>query len=671
MRTFLTTWLSILFILFTGYANTFAQLNADSSITFKDTSQIEVEYKEYTISEYRSYNFTAGIKTIDLPASLLKYNGSLSALSDALQSLGGIYMRSYGNGMNNAVTLRGFGPERTSTLWNGIALNNAGLGQLDMNLIPGGFFNSIKLIQGSSSTQYGNGAQGGSLLLEYLPDYKNKFNLGLSQEFGSFFTWNTGMQMNYGTKQFQGRTAFIRNSSNNNYAYKDKSTMGFPTRETENADFFSYQGMQDLYFRLKKGWQFSFHGWYNYTDRKIPPPLGGANNHSEQFDENIRVMTQLKKSFKKHDFLIQVAYINDKLIYHTDAFKDSSSIHSGQTQLQYIFSPSIGFTMITGGNFSINYSEYKYYVNPITELRGNIFVMANINVTQLMFPRKKFRVPIRWSVKLSAGIRQQFSTNYISYPSAHIGADLIRHVGKNQNLSISGAFNTSYRMPTLNDLYWVPGGNTALKSEYSWNSEASIKYDWKKMSDLKSTKITVEVIGYFGRTFNWIQWIPTSLGYWAPQNITEVQSAGFESSMTFNFENHKKWKLNFKTTYNFNHTTDINNGFKQLIYVPEHAVKGNIEVYWKEINLTLFPTFVSKRYILSDNTQFLPAFFTLNFQAGYTIKLPVCNIGFYCRVGNATHTDYQMIINRPMPGLNFNAGINLYLHTITTKQNNK
>lgn len=662
MKTFFSACLINVVFLFTGYANFYAQVSSDSLKKKIDSTQLEIEYREYIVNDYRAYDFTSGIKTITIPMVLLQNNGSISSLSDALQTIGGVYMRSYGNGMNNAVTLRGFGPERTSTLWNGIALNNAGLGQLDMNLMPGGFFNSIKLIQGSSSTQYGNGAQGGSLLLEYLPNYKNKFNLGLTQEFGSFFTWNTGVQMNYGNQMFQGRTAFIRNSSNNNYAYKDKSTIGFPTRDTENSDYFSYQGMQDLFFRLKKGWQFSFHGWYNYTDRKTPPAMGAANNHSQQFDENIRVMTQLKKSFKKHEIQMQFAYINDKLIFHTDAFKDSSSIHSGQTQMQYIFSTGTGFTLMAGGNFSINYSEYKYYVNSVTELRGNVFALANINLTQLMYRNKRFRVPIKWSIKLSAGIRQQFSTHYISYPSAHIGLDAIKKMARNQSFYISGALNTAYRMPTLNDLYWVPGGNVNLKPEYSWNSEASLKYEWKRYSDEKKLNISLEAIGYFGRTSNWIQWIPTPLGYWTPQNITEVQSAGLESSFSFNFQNSKKWKFNFKTSYNFNHTTDVNNEFKQLIYVPEHSVKGNIELSWNEIYLNIYPSFISKRYTLSDNTLYIPSFFLLNLQAGYTLKLPSCNIGFYCRIGNVTHADYQMMLNRPMPGLNFNAGINFYLH---------
>ncbi len=645
-------WLFSTVFLLAGLSNLFAQVVTDS-IKKTDTIPITV-LNTYILRDYQGYDFTAGIRTYTLSPTLLRDNSSISGLSDALQTVGGVYMRSYGNGMNNAVTLRGFGPERTSTLWNGIPINNAGLGQLDMNLMPGGFFNSIKLIEGSSSTQYGNGAQGGSLLLEYHPDFNNKFNITLQQEFGSFFSWNTGVQTNYGNKIFQGRTAFLRNSSNNNYAYKDKATVGFPTKETVNANFFSYQIIQDLFFSFKKNWNLSFHGWFNYTDRRIPPPLGAANNNSQQFDQNIRLMTQLWKQIRFHGIKLQVAYLQDHLNFRTDAFNDSSLIHSGQVQLQYTYSSSKVFALISGGNFSVNYSEYQYYGNPITEFRGNVFIMTNWRF------RSKSRIT---QAKLSAGMRQQLSTHYISYPSAHIGMDLTQHIKEGHSITACLAFNTAYRMPTLNDLYWVPGGNPNLKPEYSWNTEASFKY---KM-DLPWIDLSFDVMGYFGRTSNWIQWTPTIFGYWEPQNLTEVQSAGFEGGASFSLKK-KKWKLNLQGHYNFTHATDVNNNFYQLIYVPQHSVKGTLELKWDEIYLTILPSFYSKRFTLSDNTQFIPSFFLLNLQAGYTLKLTSCAIGFFGRLNNVTHADYQMVLNRPMPGINFSAGINFYLDIQPNRQ---
>jgi len=646
---------------FLSIANIFTQTMTDS--TKKDSALMVYEAKEYEVLATNGYDFTAGIQTIEIPPALLKYNGSMSSLSDALQSIGGIYMRSYGNQMNNAVTLRGFGPERTSVLWNGIALNNAGLGQLDMNLMPGGLFNSIKLIVGSSSTQYGNGAQGGSLLLEYRPDFKNSFNMTLQQEYGSFFSWNTFAQFNYGNKNIQGRTAFIRNSSNNNYAYKDKSTIGFPTRETENAEYFSYQGIQDLFFKLKKNWHLSLHGWYTYTDRKIPPPMGASNNNSQQFDKNVRVMTQLRKSFEKHDIQFQIAYLNDQLIYHTDAFKDSSLIHSGQFQVQYAYKSKI-FTLMTGGNFSVNYSEYKYYNTPVSELRGNIFALINWDIRSLITKNRRYRFKYPWYINMACGIRQQFSSHIIGPPSGHVGFDFAYARNKSK-LSWTIASNSAYRIPTLNDLFWTPGGNLNLQPEYSWNIETSIKYEIRS----KYITTTFDALGFFGRTHNWIQWSPNALlGYWEPMNIPNVQSAGFEGGVDLRIQKNK-WNFTIQSKYNYTSALNIGNNFKQLIYVPEHTIKGKVELKWDEIYLHILPQFYSKRYTLTDNTQSIPAFFMLNLQAGYTLKLTACNIGFYCRIGNATHADYQMMINRPMPGLNFNAGLNLNLHTIQKKNN--
>lgn len=645
---------------FISIANTFTQI--DSSLIQKDSASLLVVVKEYEVMATQAFDFTAGIKTIEIPYAFVKNNGSMSNLSDALQTIGGIYLRSYGNQMNNAITLRGFGPERTSVLWYGMALNNAGLGQLDMNLMPGGLFNSIQLIVGSSSTQYGNGAQGGSLLLAYQPDFKNIFSLTLQQEFGSFFTWNTNVQLNYGNKNIQGRTAFIRSSSNNNYAYKDKSTVGFPTRETMNGEYFSYQGIQDLFFRFRKNWHLSIHGWFNYTDRKIPPSMGATSNNDQQFDKNIRLLTQLRKSLGKHDVQFQVAYINDQLVYHTNAFKDSSMIHTGQLQAQYGYRTHKGISLLTGGNFSTHYSAYQYYTNPIHEFRGNVFAM-------IKYESSKGRTSIHQQrsyqlFTLSAGIRQQFSTHYTAYPAAHLGVEY--WLKKNYRIKIAGAINSSYRMPTLNDLYWVPGGKPSLLPEYSWNIEHSYRMEFGK--EKGNWNLSIDLLGFFGRTHNWIQWIPNALlGYWEPQNIPDVQSAGFEGSFDFSFRK-GKWDLNFQSIYNYTSAQNIQQDFAQLIYVPEHTVKGKVELKWNQSYLRLLPQFYSKRYTLSDNSQSIPSFFILNIQAGYTLQLKPCHIGFYARLGNVTHSDYQMVINRPMPGLHFNAGISFQLMNITNKQ---
>ncbi len=604
----------------------------------------------YEVVEFTDREYTAGINVTSLSPNLLRNNISITGLSDALQSTRGIYTRNYGNGMLSGISLRGFGSDRTNIIWNGISINNAGLGSIDLNLIQGSFFNSIQLIEGGSSTQYGSGSQGGSLVLGYIPEYKSRFDISIGQGFGSFFTWNTALQSNYGNGQIQGRTAFIRNSSTNDYAYKDKTTVGFPTRLTVNSDFFSYQAMQDVFVKFRRSWHLSIHGWYNYTDRKIPPAMGAANNESHQWDENIRVMADIKKYFRKHVLQIQAAYIRDKLVYSTTAFMDSSLIHNMQLQAKYKWKHSSKFSLTGGGNFTVFYSEYKYYVDPVTELRGNVFVLAHYQ------PKNH--------LSFTGGIRQQFSSNFISLPSGHLGMDHVVLDNSNHTVMYKLAVATAYRMPTLNDLYWVPGGNTDLKAEYSWNVEHTWKYLFRK----NSLRFEAQATGYFGRTDNWIQWSPTPFGYWVPENINLVQSAGLEASSQLRFVK-RRWQFIIGASYSFTHATNLSGTSTntQLIYVPMHSIKGNIELKWKEIYLTILPSFYSKRYTLGDNTQFIPPFFLLNLQAGYKLKLRPCSISFFGRLGNTTHADYQMILNRPMPGINFTVGINFYLNTQTLK----
>ena len=65
--------------------------------------------------------------------------------------------------------------------------------------------------------------------------------------------------------------------------------------------------------------------------------------------------------------------------------------------------------------------------------------------------------------------------------------------------------STLYRLPGLNDLYWMPGGNPDLKPEYGYSAEAGSKLSWKSQN--KKTKVSFEPT-YFNRyIYNWIIWI--------------------------------------------------------------------------------------------------------------------------------------------------------------------
>lgn len=77
----------------------------------------------------------------------------------------------------------------------------------------------------------------------------------------------------------------------------------------------------------------------------------------------------------------------------------------------------------------------------------------------------------------------------------------------------------NFRFPTLNDLYFLPGGNPDLKKEHG------ISYDGRRFVRRGrggSYSLHGEATWFDSYIDDWIVWLPTFKGFWTPKNIKEV-----------------------------------------------------------------------------------------------------------------------------------------------------
>ena len=96
----------------------------------------------------------------------------------------------------------------------------------------------------------------------------------------------------------------------------------------------------------------------------------------------------------------------------------------------------------------------------------------------------------------------------------------------------------SFRLPTLNDLYWLPGGNLDLQPEFGNTFELGI--DFQSKNSLYDLQIHSGL--FSNRVKNWIVWIPGN-GYWKPENVQKVKSEGIELSVNLNINVSKLFRF--------------------------------------------------------------------------------------------------------------------------------
>ena len=222
-------------------------------------------------------------------------------------------------------------------------------------------------------------------------------------------------------------------------------------------------------------------------------------------------------------------------------------------------------------------------------------------------------------------------------------------------ISFTLGYSHNYRNPSLNDLYWYPGGNPDLLPENGRTVDLALKYGLQKgafTSDLR-------VGGYLSWVKNWIQWKPSFYRYWIPENVAEVFARGVETHLTASFVQ-GDWKVNLSGNYVFTVTTDESKeaeeqGIKgmQLIYIPRHHANAFLNVHWKTWNIGYTIEITGRRNTSYSQQQYsaynLPAYVLHHIALGKQFD----HFRLELRCNNFTNVDYQNVIWRAMPGRSF------------------
>ena len=116
----------------------------------------------------------------------------------------------------------------------------------------------------------------------------------------------------------------------------------------------------------------------------------------------------------------------------------------------------------------------------------------------------------------------------------------------------------NYRVPTINDLFWQPGGNLDLVPESSYQLDFGQEFNYKSLG--------AKLNGYYIKTKDMIQWIPDNTGLFRPRNINEVINYGVEVEvfLKHNFAGHQ-FNLNSNYSYTVSEN-EIKRIVKSLIF---------------------------------------------------------------------------------------------------------
>ncbi|MCX7743227.1 MAG: TonB-dependent receptor plug domain-containing protein [Flavobacteriales bacterium] len=602
----------------------------------QDTSAFQL--KEFVISETR-FDKYPGIRYIQIDSVISAIYSSLP-ITAAIELQTGAYVRSYSNASTSSVSFRGTGGDKTNVLWNGFHINSGSLGMFDLSLMPLSHTNNLQIAYGSVSSVFGNASMGATVMMDQKGDYNSIWKITTKQNVGSYGYLANSATVQASSSKFSSFSAFNWQQAKNDFLYQDKSLPGFPWFPMPQAQYHQIMASQNLFYKPNQHNEIGFYFNYNHQYRQIPPSIGMALNQASQFDKNLRIALSGKHISGRFSHLFTqwgVGYFMDILNYVDQNVQDSTCIHQAQA---YVIQKWGGWKKIKlewGAHYQLFLPIIKQYQDAITEHRISLMAQTTWDA-------------LRW-LSLFYSIRQQFTPGYSPPITGSFGTNWkILNRNKHQ-VSFRTLFNNGYRLPTLNDRYWSPGGNPDLLPEFSWNIEGGANYTCNK----RNISISLDVNSYCMWVNNWISWLPQPEGYWSPVNIKFVRLAGFESSFLISGNHNQQLHWKISAQYTFTSAQELNNISlnKQLIYVPLHTANTSVILNYRSFFIFMASKLCSERYIRNDNSLALPPYFLGDITLGRNFEMQVLNLSAQFLIRNFTNTQYQSIENRPMPGIHF------------------
>ncbi|MBR4969839.1 MAG: TonB-dependent receptor [Alistipes sp.] len=666
--------LAIYIILLLLYATSFAQ---------KKEIRWSLKIPEVTVVGQRPMK-EIGTQQTKFDSVVLKENITLS-MADILTFNSSIFVKSYGRATLSTVSFRGTSPSHTQVTWNGMRINNPMLGMTDFSMIPSYFIDDASLLHGTSSVNETGGGLGGAVKMSTTPAQNKGFGLQYIQGFGSFKTFDEFLRLTYGDDHWQVSTRAVFSSSPNDYKYRnhdkkeniydeDMNIIGqyYPVERNRSGSYRDFHLLQELYYNTGKGDRLGLNAWYINSNRELPmlttdygDEMAFDNRQREQTFRGILSWDHIRSNWKvaaKAGYIYTwMAYdykrdVGNGTMAHMTRSRSKINTIYGQAEGEYY----IGKKWL----FTATLSAHQH----IVESCDKNIILQEGNKGIVGYHKARFELSGAASVKwrpierlgFSAVIREELcGLDWTPIIPAFFVDGVLSKVG---NITAKASVSRNFRFPTLNDLYFLPGGNPDLRKESGWSYDAGLSFavGRKGIYSLKGSA------SWFDSYINdWILWLPTTKGFFSPRNIKDVHAYGVELQANLDVALSKEWQLSLDGTYSW--TPSINQGEpisaadqsvgKQLPYVPRHSSTVTGRISWRSWSFLYKWCYYSERFTMSSNdislTGKLPEYFMSNISLEKLFSFRWADLSLKGTINNLFNEEYLSVLSRPMPGINF------------------
>lgn len=627
-----------------------------------------------------------GVQKTAFDSVALKENIALS-MADILTFNSSVFVKSYGRATLSTVAFRGTSPSHTQVTWNGMRINNPMLGMTDFSTIPAYFIDNASLLHGTSSVNETGGGLGGLVRLATTPDVGEGINAQYVQGIGSFSTFDEFGRFIYGDDHWSVSTRVVYSSSPNDYKYvnhdkkvniydDDHNIIGqyHPTERNRSGAYKDFHALQEIYYNTNKGDRFGLNAWFIKSNRELPmltTDYGDERDFENRQRENtFRGVLSWDHNRSSWKAGAKAGYIHTWMAYDyrreitegnwAEMTRSRSKVNTVFGQLEGEYTPARRWY------FTANLSAHQHFVRS----EDKNIILQDGDKAIVGYDKGRIELSGAFSAKwqpvdpigLSVVLREEmFGDRWAPLIPAFFIDGLISRKG---NVMVKASVSKNHKFPTLNDLYFLPGGNPDLRSENGWSYDAGASFDtgWTRPFPVS---VGGSVTWFDSYIDDWIMWLPTTKGFFSPRNVKKVHAYGIEGKLNLAMEPFKGWVVDLNGSYSW--TPSVNRGEKmspadqsvgkQLPYVPKHSASLTGRLTWRSWGFLYKWAYYSERFTMSSNdytlTGHLPRYFMSNISLEKGLSFKPVDLQLKFAVNNLFNEDYLSVLSRPMPGINF------------------
>jgi outer membrane cobalamin receptor len=577
-------------------------------------------------------------------------------VGDALQTITGVYISATGE-----IGLRDVSSTKVVVILDGQRLNTAGGVGVNISSMPIDNVETIELLRGGRSAQYGADAVGGVIVITSKQGTSEegkskKAFFGTKMSLGSYGKFMVNVNNSLSLGKFSSFVSYQHDQSVDNYSYEYISygSYNFPLDTIKNNHKSSDNIFAKFDYLLNEKQNLS--ASFNHYGSESGAPgmiLQQTTNAVIAFNNQSYNLTYNNSDIFAGFSLKGQAYFLD----NETKFNDPDDINQAPSDHDNY---ALGLELTQAGSLLNDLLMLNYGYSYRNDQIQSTSVGSKKRNTHSGFGAVTGGIDLDFFIsRIEASLAARFDapSDFDNAFSPRFSISM-SHNTDDFNVNLKTHITRSYKAPSFNDLYWPQDafavGNPDLLPEYGFNYDIGLSTGYKTFNFSANF--------FSNDANNLIVWLQDAAinNLWTPKNVSKTSTKGIETSISGTI-----WKIwNVNMEYTFMRALDVGpdpsrNG-KLLTYKPQNKIDISSGLKLSSLEWNLNFHLIDYRYTNPANTLYLPAMSTFDTNIAYRFKIAKVSMNAVAEMINIFDVPIMLTAGTSAPGrlVKFTLGAN-------------